>query len=281
MKSRTTISISLLVFVALLPMAVAADEGAPLGLSWEAGYVGACLAESGLSLSDETPLAALEARPSSGVSYDDGADTKNPMVALLLSCVVPGWGEIYVGETTRGRWFMAAEAGIWAGYGAFKIQEGMREDDYRDYAQIFAGTAPGADSSYLSDMGGYIRSEGDDSYNESIRREARSLFPDDLEAQAAYLTENGYSGDLSWDWGTTDRFYEYRDLRRIASEAERNAFYITGLAVLNRVLSAVDSAWMARRHNAGVRGEPVARLSVVPQIYGGEVGARATLEMSF
>jgi hypothetical protein len=176
MKNRTTISISLLVFVVLLPAAVAADEGVPLSLSWEAGYVGACLAESGLSLSDETPLAELEARPSSGVSYDDGVDTKNPMVALLLSCVVPGWGEIYVGETTRGRWFMAAEAGIWAGYGVFRIQEGMREDDYREYAQIFAGTDAGAGSGYLSDMGGYIRSEGDDSYNESIRREARSLF---------------------------------------------------------------------------------------------------------
>jgi len=281
MKNRTTVLISLLMFVTLLPAAVAADEGAPLSLSWEAGYVGACLAESGLSLSNETPLAELEARPSSGVSYDDGPDTKNPMVALLLSCVVPGWGEIYVGETTRGRWFMAAEAGIWAGYGAFKIQEGMREDDYREYAQIFAGTTAGAGSGYLNDMGGYIRSEGDNSYNESIRREARSLFPDDLEAQAAYLAENGYHGDLSWDWGTTERFYEYRDLRRIASEAERNAFYVTGLAVLNRVLSAVDSAWMARRHNAGIHGEPVARLSVVPQIAGGEVGARATLEMSF
>ena len=281
MKNRTTVSISLLVFVVLLPVAVAADEGAPLSLSWEAGYVGACLAESGLSLSDETPLAALEARPSSGASYGGVPDTKNPMVALLLSCVLPGWGQIYAGETTRGRWFMAAEAGIWAGYGAFRIQEGMREDDYREYAQIFAGTAAGASSDYLSDMGGYIRSEGDDSYNESIRREARSLFPDDLEAQRAYLAENGYHGDLSWDWGTRDRFFEYRDLRRFASESERNAFYMTGLAVLNRVVSAVDSAWMARRHNAGVLGEPSARLSVVPQISGGEVGARATLEMSF
>ena len=281
MKNRTTVGISLLVFVVLLPVAVAADESVPLGLSWEAGYVGACLAESGLSLSDETPLAALEARPSSGVSYDGGSDEKNPMVALLLSCVVPGWGQIYAGETTRGRWFMAAEAAIWTGYGAFRIQEGMREDAYREYAQIFAGTAEGANSGYLSDMGGYIRSEGDDSYNESIRREARSLFPDDLQAQAAYLAENGYHGDLSWDWGTRDRFYEYRDLRRVASEAQRNAFYVTGLAVLNRVLSAVDSAWMARRHNAGVHGEPVARLSVVPQIVGGEVGARATLVVPF
>jgi hypothetical protein len=53
------------------------------------------------------------------------------------------------------------------------------------------------------------------------------------------------------------------------------------LAILNRALSAIDSAWMARRHNAGVRGEPGVRISVVPQISGSEVGARATLEVPF
>ncbi len=194
---------------------------------------------------------------------------------------MPGWGEIYVGETSRGQWFMASEVAIWAGYGAFQIQAGMREDDYREYAQSFAGAAAGASSGYLSDMGGYIRSEGDNSYNESIRREARSLFPDDLQAQAAYLAEHGYYGDLSWDWGTSDSFNKYRELRQAASKSDRNAFYLTGVAVLNRALSAIDSAWMARRHNAGVRGEPVARLSVVPQISGGEIGARATLEVPF
>ena len=283
MKNLTTVSISLLVFVVLLPAAVGADGGVPTRRGWEAGYVGACLAESGLSLSDETPLAAVEARPSSGTSYGGGPDAKNPMVALLLSCVVPGWGEIYVGETARGGWFMASEVAIWAGYGAYQLQVGMREDDYREYAEIFGGAASGANSGYLSDMGEYIRSEGDDSYNESIRREARSLFPGDenFEARAAYLAENGYFGDLSWDWGTRDSFWEYRALRQAASKSERNAFYMTGLAVLNRALSAIDSAWMARRYNAGIRGEPGARISVVPQISGGEVGARATLEVSF
>ena len=279
MRKRTTIF--LLVLVILLPVAAAADGGLPAQRAWEGGYVGVCLSRSGLSLSDETPLAALEARPSSGASYGGGSEEKNPMVAVLLSCVVPGWGEIYVGETTRGRWFMASEVAIWAGYGAFQLQAGMREDDYREYAQIFAGADGGASSGYLSDIGDYIRSEGDNSYNESIRREARSLFPDDLEAQKAYVRENGYFGDLSWDWGTRDRFYDYRELRSVASESERNAFYMTGLAILNRALSAIDSAWMARRHNAGVRGEPGVRISVVPQISGSEVGARATLEVSF
>jgi hypothetical protein len=157
----------------------------------------------------------------------------------------------------------------------------MRRDDYEEFAQIFAGATPGASDSYLSDMGDYIRSEGDNSYNEALRSEARSLFPYDIEAQHAYLEEHGYFGDQAWDWGSKERFLEYRDLRRAASRSERNAFYMTGLALLNRVFSAIDGAWMARRHNAGLDGQPETRFSVAPEIDGADVGARATLEVSF
>ncbi len=282
MKNRTTVSVFLLVLVLLLPPPVAADGGVPLERSRKAGYVGVCLSRSGLSLSDETPLAALDVRLSSRVSHGGGGpDEKNPMLALLLSCIVPGWGEMYVGDTSRGGWFMASEVAIWAAYGTFRIQESLLEDDYREHAEIFAGADAGADGGYLSDMGNYIRSEGDDSYNQSIACDARSLFPYDRDAQRAYIAENGYYGDLSWDWGTEDSFYAYRELRHAASSADRNAFYMVGVAILNRAVSGIDSAWMARRYNAGVHGEPVARISVVPLISGSDVGARATLEVPF
>ncbi len=280
MKNRTALAVSILALGLVAAASATARADARPEFAPEARYLGARLAGSGLSLSDETPVRDVEAISTSGPSGGAG-DVKNPMVAFFLSCVIPGWGEVYAGDTTRGRWFMASEAAIWAGYGTFRIQESLRTDDYEEFAQVFAGAATGADSDYLSHMGDYIRSEGDNSYNQSVRREARSLFPDDLEAQAAYLAENGYYGDLAWDWGSKDRFYEYRELRLAASRSDRNAFYMTGLALLNRALSAIDSAWMARRHNAGVHGEPGTRFSVVPQISDGGVGARATLEVSF
>jgi len=279
MNRRTAVAASV-VFLALILTGVARADG-PRSPVLHARYVGASLSRSGLSLLDDTPLSALEVEPASGSSYGGGSDTKNPMVAMLLSCMVPGWGEIYAGETTRGRVFMASEVAIWSAYGAFRIQENLRVDDYEEYAQIFAGADAGASSGYLSDMGDYIRSEGDYSYNQSVRSDARSLYPDDLEAQTAYLEANGYFDDLAWDWGTKAQFYEYRELRTAASTADRHAFYMTGLAILNRAVSAIDSAWMVRRHNAGIHGEPAARLSVVPQISDGDVGARATLEVPF
>jgi hypothetical protein len=264
-------------------LATAAPARAELGR--ETRYLGADLSLSGLSLGNEQPFSVSDvpiepggAGSSAGGSSSDGK--KNPMIAFMLSCLVPGWGEIYAGETERGRWFMAAEAAIWTGYGAFTIQEGMRRDDYEEYAQIFAGVGSGASEEYLSDIGDYIRSEGDRSYNQAVRSEARSLFPDDLEAQAAYFEEHAYPDDLAWDWGSRDRFLDYVELRRAASNSERNAFYMTGIALLNRALSAVDGAWMARRHNAG-SSRGAARLSVTPEVENGVVGARAKLEVPF
>jgi len=273
------------VAVAAALIVLVTGTAARADLGRETPYLGADLSLSGLSLGNEKPFSVSDvpvehggAGSSAGGSSSGGK--KNPMVAFMLSCLVPGWGEIYAGETERGRWFMAAEAAIWTGYGAFTIQEGMRRDDYEEYAEIFAGVGSGVSDQYLSDIGDYIRSEGDRSYNQAIRSEARSLFPDDLEAQAAYLDEHGYFGDLAWDWGSRDRFIEYVELRRAASSSERNAFYMTGIALLNRALSAVDGAWMARRHNSGSSRE-AARLSVTPEVENGVVGARATLEVPF
>ena len=242
------------------------------------------LAARDLSLLDEPHLAETAPPPTGETGARSGGadpDRKNPMVALLMSVVLPGWGEMYTGHTTRGRAFMAAEGAIWVGYAAFTVQGNMRTHDYQEYATVFAGVSGGVSDTYYQDIADYIRNEGQDSYNEAIRREARSLYPDDLEAQRDYFEEHGYFSDLAWEWESAARFDQYRDLRHDASISFTNAFYMTGLAVLNRAVSAIDSAWMARRYNQGRKGEPGARFSIAPEFSEGSVGSRATLTISF
>lgn len=259
-------------------VALAAPETSPGG----PGYRGVELARLGLSLDDDASLADLEPvsfeRSPMGVG---SPGTKNPGIAILMSAVLPGWGELYTGHTARAKGFMAAEAAIWLGYAGFTIQGNLREDDYMDYARAFAGVGADAGSGYWDDVSDFIRSEGTASYNESIRREARSLFPDDLEAQEEYFLENGYFGSQAWEWESEERFQEFRRLKHNASVSFRSAFFMTGLAVLNRAISAIDSAWMVRRHNRGIAGEPSARLSVVPDVSDGTLGGRAAIEIIF
>jgi hypothetical protein len=198
-----------------------------------------------------------------------------------MSIVLPGWGELYAGHTARAKSFMAAEAVIWLGYAGFTVQGNLREDDYKDYARVFAGVGGDGGSGYWDDVSDYVRSEGASSYNESIRREARSLYPDDPEAQEAYFRANGYFGNEAWDWESEERFREFRRLKHNASVSFRSAFFMTGLAVLNRAISAIDSAWMVRRYNRRDAGEPTAGLTFSPEVSDGELGGRVALEITF
>lgn len=240
----------------------------------------ALLEVRGLSLTEGS---VLEDLPASGGAHASvqRREPKSPLLALLMSCVLPGWGEMYTGHTARGRAFMAAEAAIWAAYAGFTIQTGMREDDYREFAGVFAGVPDGAGSDYYQDIADYIRSEGYDSYNEAVRDDARSLYPDDPAAQDAYFAEHGRFGDAAWEWESDARFREYRRLRHLAGQSGSNAFYMTGLAVLNRAVSAIDSTWMARLHNRGDGAGTGPSLSIVPELDDGQLGARATLEIRF
>lgn len=270
---------------ALIVLATAPAAAGPKAVDTGRSYTKAALEVNGLSLSTDQSIA--EAAGSGVPEGHDGqpavtdATPKHPMVAFLMSAVLPGWGEFNTGHTTRGRAFMSAEAAIWLGYLAFTIQEDMRIHDYEEYASIFADVPEGSDGDYYGDIADYIRSEGADSYNEAVRAEARSLFPDDLDAQREYVEENGYYGSLAWDWGDRDRLDRFRDLRNDAAASRKNAFYMTGLAVLNRAISAIDSAWMARRHNASLDEPPAARLSVAPELTEGGVGGRLALEIQF
>ncbi len=270
--------------VVVWALVVGCSAGAVAG-PWETAeevrYREVDLVASDLSLRDDSSLADLPPIALAATGAGGGNDFKNPMVAVLMSLVLPGWGELYAGHTAPARAFMTAEAGIWVGYAAFEVQGNMREDDYREHAAIFAGVDEDAGSGYLQDIADYIRSEGDDSFNESVRSEARSLYPDDLGAQETYFLENGYFDDQSWEWESEERFDKYRVLRHGASTSNQNAFYMTGLAVLNRAVSAIDAAWMARRHNEGTGGGPSARLTITPDLADGVLGSRATLEFSF
>ncbi len=271
-----------IVWILVIAVAASAQVALASPASFPASSGG--LARQGLSLRPDGPIGELapEAQPAEPAYEAGGREEKNPLVAMLMSFAVPGWGEFYTGYNGRGRAFMAAEGAIWVGYASYRIQENMRVDDYEEYVSVFLGVDQGADHTYYGDIADYMRSEGMDSFNEDIRSEARSLFPDDLDAQENYYLEHGYFGRDNWDWGTRARLEEYRNLRHEASVSSRNAFYLTGLAVLNRALSGIDSAWMARRHNAGQSGAPAARLSVAPvPDENGLCGSRATLEFSF
>lgn len=168
---------------------------------------------------------------------------------MLLSALVPGLGQLHAGEKTWGSVFLLGEIACWTSLIVFETQGSDREDRFVEHAERFAGveSASGQSDSYYSALATYDRSGlpgGPDSYNEiEVRSEARDLYPDDPNQQAAYIAEHEIQGPLAWDWDTEDHRFEYADLR-IASETSyhRANYAIAGL-VAGRVLSVLQVVW--------------------------------------
>lgn len=159
--------------------------------------------------------------------------------AFFLSILLPGLGQRYLGQEQRGLLYMGVEVGIWATVASFQIQGSMREDRYREYARIVGGADPDVDDDqYYKDLSLYTSS---DQFATVIRWEARALYPDDLEAQRSYYGKNIYPGSQEWSWPDGAAHDEFKRLRRRSKRAYRAAVNTLGLAVLNRLVSAIDT----------------------------------------
>jgi hypothetical protein len=165
---------------------------------------------------------------------------------LLLSALVPGLGELRTGHTTMAAVHFAAEAAVWTTFVVFRVQGGLRRDDYVEYADVFAGVqnASGRSDDYLKQLARYIRSDpGPNSYNErEVRDTARALYPDDLDARQRYIEAHEYTGDLAWDWETVENWKTYRDLRESSELSLQRSRFCIGAAVANRIASVLGLA---------------------------------------
>jgi len=186
---------------------------------------------------------------------------------VLASAVLPGAGEMWMGNKTRGEIFLWTDAGIWLTYGGLSLVGNARNQDAKLYARRYSGaSATMSTDDYYVAVERYANS---DQYNEDIRRDARQLYPNDPENQKQYYEQHGYFGDETWDWRGADSLrLAYWDRRRVARNLTHTAGFFLGAALLNRLASAVDVAFFsnpAQAHSAHP-GPAEHRLSVVPSL---------------
>lgn len=209
-----------------------------------------------------TPAAIAGPAPGGAAS----PDRKSIKKAFFLSLALPGAGEYYVGAKRYTAGFLTAEGLIWSFALVSKFQGDLWRQDYRDYAAQRAGANfSREDDDYYRDVYEYPNR---DWYNEDQWRQARDLYPDDLAAQAAYVADKLYGEADDWRWQTNGDWERYRELRVRSRNALQRISYAAGSALLNHLLSAVNAARVARRHNN--------RQAVKP----GDVGWRLDIDRS-
>jgi hypothetical protein len=188
---------------------------------------------SHLSMASADPIeASFSQRAAQMVS--SAPRKKSVPKAFLLSLLLPGTGQFYAQAPGRGALFVGTETAVLSTYLGFRLYSDWKEEDYQLYAAAHAGVDPhGKSANYYEDISLYLNME---EYNRQQLHDYRE------DAQL-------YSESDFWEWDDDRSRREFDSLLRASSNARDNAVIMTGLGLLNHILSAVDAARTARSYN--------------------------------
>lgn len=169
--------------------------------------------------------------------------------AVLCSAVIPGLGELYLKEYNKAVFFFGAEAAIIFSYLRLKSETDWAIDSYMQFAYAKTDVPKNSDDSYYQIIQDYISS---DNYNESIIRDARNYFliyMNDPLAYEEYLEKYLVPEDMEWNWQNNTNWLKYKELRRDKQDLELYAKFTFAAAILNRIVSVIDTAISAKKIN--------------------------------
>lgn len=165
--------------------------------------------------------------------------------AMLRSALLPGWGQMHLGHSTRGIVFMSLDLVTWAGVGLSYLEGTFNRDDYTWLAMSEAGiSVDGRGSDFLDDLSDFGSSM---EYNDYIHRLARYYYPDDPEAQREYYESHARYGDDGWDWSSESARAQFASRLQDSREWFRRSLYIAAFAIVNRAVSVIDASLLDER----------------------------------
>jgi hypothetical protein len=221
------------------------------------------------------PLTISQAAPGEsspiGQSSELTGETKlkSQSRAVLYSLLLPGLGEIYVGDSrTRAAAFLTAEVGIVSSLVLFKHLGKWKKNDYVEFAVVYAGVHPEGKDDRFWDMVGFHDSRDD--YNKVSR---------------VYSRENPFypeTPEWDWQWQSVAGQQSYREMKNDSKSYYRAANFAIAAAALNRAVSMFFAWRSAKAHNRRVADDLSSfELKITPTTSSGAYGINVQLAKSF
>ena len=173
------------------------------------------------------------------VSFSVGLAFSNNQKAMVASALIPGTGEWLLGHKMKAEIFLWLDGAVWLTYAGLSWYGNSKEHDARIFATQWSGANLDQKPEYYKTLERYDNSSD---YNTDIIREARSIYPDSIEAQKEYLAKNGYFEDEAWDWDSDSSRMTYYYKRKSARTTIHQAGLILGGVLMNRLISCLDCA---------------------------------------
>ena len=168
--------------------------------------------------------------------------------AMLLSAVMPGSGEIYSGNLTKGIMFAALDLSTIYGVNRFSMEVKLLQDSYKQFAYAKAGISTNSDNSYYELIHKWYSS---DEYNADVKLYFRNL------GLAKYNDPEYYNSEIlyysipnedAWHWNNNIDWKQYRSIRKDKQTQLMNRKLCIGIVIANRVISMIDAAIMIKKN---------------------------------
>lgn len=178
------------------------------------------------------------------------AQEKSLRKSIFLSALAPGLGELYLGEYTKAGVFLGTEIAIIFSYFRLKDETSWAKQSYKDFAYAKAGVGKDNSDSYYQLIQDYSSST---EYNNSVINYARNVY---LSANSPYYDPASYytyldtylmPDNMQWDWENDLNYKKYQQLRRDKQDMEIYANFALAAAIINRIISVIDTAISARK----------------------------------
>jgi hypothetical protein len=200
---------------------------------------------------------------------------KSVKQAMLMSALLPGTGEIYAGNLTRGVSFITADVVILYSANRYSKEVDWLTDSYQQYANTKAGCPSGMSADYYKLLHNW---QSSDEYNSAVEMYFRNL------GLARYNDPFYYNSEIEtyhldsaegWQWNSIADWKKYKSIRKDKQTQILQKKMAIGAAIANRVISVIDSAVLTKRYNK--RFKP--SLSVTPDFIND--GAMLSLNLEF
>lgn len=199
--------------------------------------------------------------------------------AMLLSAIVPGWGQAYAHSYTKGAFYLAAEVGTYLSWMRLKQETNWAIDEYKDYAESIANVPQDSDKEYYQLIQDNFSSEA---YNASVERYARNVYliiNNDPNGYEEYLDKYKIPEEYSWNWENNRNWNRYKDLRYTKQNYEVYENFAVAALMINRLVSAVDAAVTAKRINRNEEKHSLGNLNITPDFV--KNGMKVNYEIKF
>ncbi|NOZ62041.1 MAG: hypothetical protein GXO74_10205 [Calditrichaeota bacterium] len=189
---------------------------------------------------------------------------KLPKKALFFSALLPGAGELFVGSKMKAAAFLLVEVGAWTYYGVYHQKGAKKEGEFEIFADDHWDPLKWKNW-YETEGQNLIELTGENKYTHAPAM--LELIDAGKKTQQYYEMLGKYSEfvvgwegmERNFSFNTYEEMQEVRDTLTVANKYMdmrdlSNNLYHTArrgitIAMVNRLLSAIDAAWTAKMHN--------------------------------